>query len=463
MKTIIVKISNKFAPEKEYVFNFIFKDVLGVNISLVKEERDAHLGSDAHLGRDAHLGSDAHLIELPNGKSIKLLDDFFKHASDDYIKPENIPEDVKILAFAEVSGLPVIFGSGQIFINDNDIKCGFDIIGSIFFMLSRWEEIAITEKDEHGRFPGELSLAVKNNFIDRPIVNEYILLLRSFIEELDPSIVMKENEGNITLTSDIDDFRKYSNFNIFKKLDGDLVKRRSPKMFYENFREFCMKLLLKTPDPYDTFEELFDLAELTTKKPIFFIPTAAKSQFDSGWFSGSKDFTNTAKFIKDTGGEIGLHYGYDSMGSVEKIKEEKELLEKILNIEVDSVRAHFLRFDVESSFDDLQAAGIKQDHSLGYSKFAGFRCGTSYPFKAWDFKNRKPYDVVVHPLIVMDATLNSHQQMSRNEIAGVVKKYRNLVRNFGGNLILLLHNSSPRFVFDAFKKALSGQQEETSK
>ncbi|MDA3886155.1 MAG: hypothetical protein PF638_11235, partial [Candidatus Delongbacteria bacterium] len=327
-------------------------------------------------------------------------------------------------------------------------------VASIFFMLSRWEEIAITEKDEHGRFPGKLSLAVKEKFIDRPIVNEYIELLISFILELDPSVDIKEQESKITLTSDIDDFRKYSNFNIFKKLAGDLVKRRSPKMFYENFREFCMKVLLKTPDPYDTFEELFQLAELTTERPIFFIPTAAKSRFDSGWFSGSKDFINTAEFIQNNGGEIGLHYGYDSMGSVEKIKEEKELLEKKLNIEVDSVRAHFLRFDIESSFNDLTSSGITQDYSLGYSKYAGFRCGTSYPFKAWNFKTRKHYDIEVHPLIVMDASLNSHQDMSRLEIATVVKKYKQVVEAFGGNLILLLHNSSPKYVFEAFKEGL---------
>ena len=436
MNSVKIKISDKFAPEKEYVFNFIFKDVLGINIVLIKEDRNDYL------------------IELPNGNIITSTDDFFKHASDDYIKAENIPHDVKMLNFGEVAELPIIFGSGQIFINDNDIKCGFDIIGSVFFMLSRWEEVAITEKDEHGRFPEKLSLAVKNNFIDRPIVNEYILLLRSFIEELDSSVVMKENEGKITLTSDIDNFKKYSNFNIFKKLTGDLVKRHSPEMFYRNFREFCMKFLLNTKDPYDTFEELFDLAELTTERPIFFIPIADKGQFDSGWFSDRKIFAKTAEFILNNGGEIGLHYGYDSLGSVEKITAEKKLLEKSLSVKVDSCRAHFLRFNVEQSFDDFESSGITKDYSLGYSKYAGFRCGTSYPFKAWNFKTRKPYDVEVHPLIVMDATLNSHQEMSKLEITAVVKKYKNLIENFGGNLILLLHNSSPKFVFEAFKNGL---------
>ena len=206
MGPLKIKISNDFVPEKEYVLDFIFRDVLGVEYDLITEDRNDYL------------------IELPNGRSITLIDYFFRNAESEYIKAENIPEDVKMLSCGEVSEIPVIFGSDQMFINEKSIKCGFDIVATIFFMLSRWEEIAITEKDEHGRFPGKLSLAVKGNFIDRPIVNEYVLIVMSFIEELDPSVAMKEQESKITLTSDIDDFRKYHNFNIFKKLAGDLVK-----------------------------------------------------------------------------------------------------------------------------------------------------------------------------------------------------------------------------------------------
>ncbi len=437
MDTFKIKISNNFIPEKKYVLDFIFRDTLGVDYSIQAEERKDYL------------------IELPNGTVITLIDHFFRNADSEYVKAENIPENLQMLSCGEVSEIPIIFGSDQIFINKKDIRCGFDIIASIFFMLSRWEEMAITIRDEHGRFPGKLSLAVKEKFIDRPIINEYILLIRSFIEELDPSVAMKEQESKITLTSDIDDFRKYHGFNIFKKLAGDLVKRHSPKMFYQNFREFCMKFLLNSKDSYDTFEELFELAKLTTEKPIFFIPTAAKGQYDSGWFAKNKKIANTAKFILDNGGEIGLHYGYDSMGSTEKISAEKELLEKELKTRVNSNRAHFLRLNIEDSFDAIVSSGITKEYSMGYSKYAGFRCGTSYSFKPWNFKDKTPYDIEVHPLIVMDATLNSHQEMNKKEIAAVVKKYKNIVENFGGNLVLLLHNSSPKDVFEAFREGLS--------
>lgn len=435
MKAVIIKISDNFIPEKTYVVDFIFRDVLGVKYNLITETRDDYY------------------IELPNRKTISLIDDFFGKVNDDYIKAENIPANPKMLNCGELAELPILFGNDEVNISNESIHCGFDIIASVFFMLSRWEEIAISEKDEHGRFPGKLSLAVKEKFIDRPIVNEFIILLRSFIIELDPDVQIKDQESKITLTSDIDDFRKYTKFNIFKKLAGNILKRHSLKMFYQDFREFCMKILINSKDPYNTFEELIELSELTTEKPIFFIPVADKDTYDSGWFK-EIEFYKTAEFIQEHGGEIGLHYGYNSMGSAEKISSEKEFLEKKLNIVSDSVRAHFLRFNVENSFENVQAAGFKKDYSLGYSKYAGFRSGTSYPFKVWNFKDRKPFEIVEYPLIVMDATLNSHQEMSKNEIAKEVRKYKQVVDAFGGNLVLLLHNSSPKFVFEAFKKGL---------
>jgi len=435
MNEIKIKIPTNFTQEKNYIIDFIFTDILGIEYVYYCKERSDYI------------------IELPNGKSIIIKDDFFGRVRDDYVKINNIPNRLDTVDYGSILDIPVIFGENKINTNENSIYCGIDIVASIFFMLSRWEEVAISEKDEHGRFPGKLSLAVKENFIDRPIVNEYIFCLRLFIERLDSSVIMKENENRITLTSDIDEFRKYSNFNILKELAGDLLKRHSLKEFYRNFREYMMKFLINSKDPYNTFEELIELSELTTEKPMFFIPVSDKSIYDSGWFR-NKDFSKTAEFIQEHGGEIELHYGYNSMNSAEKIKTEKELLEKTLNLKVNSARAHFLRFNIDQLFDDFENLGIIYDYSLGYSKCAGFRCGTSYAFKPWNFKNRKQYDIEVHPLIVMDATLYIHNNANEKEISEFIKRYKNTIEKFGGNLILLLHNSSPKVVFNAFKNGL---------
>ena len=69
------------------------------------------------------------------------------------------------------------------------IQTNLDIVSDIFFMLTRYEEAVSTgtiRKDIHGRFPATESLAYKRKFLHRPIVNEHIELLWSWIEGLSP-------------------------------------------------------------------------------------------------------------------------------------------------------------------------------------------------------------------------------------------------------------------------------------
>ena len=45
-------------------------------------------------------------------------------------------------------------------------------------MLSRYEELIIKERDIHNRFPAYLSIAKQNGFLDRPLIDEYIIVLK---------------------------------------------------------------------------------------------------------------------------------------------------------------------------------------------------------------------------------------------------------------------------------------------
>ena len=67
--------------------------------------------------------------------------------------------------------IPVLFGS----IPGADIP--IDVFGSAFWMLARVEELAKGALDNHGRFPASRSLAMREGFLDRPIIDEYRCLL----------------------------------------------------------------------------------------------------------------------------------------------------------------------------------------------------------------------------------------------------------------------------------------------
>ena len=100
----------------------------------------------------------------------------------EFVKNKFIPEE----------DIPVIYGNAKLNIeNSKLITCGIDIFASSFFMLTRWEEYVNKSRDLHNRFPGNESLALKFNFLNRPIVNEYVVMLKNMMFTLDQNIKFK--------------------------------------------------------------------------------------------------------------------------------------------------------------------------------------------------------------------------------------------------------------------------------
>ena len=65
--------------------------------------------------------------------------------------------------------------------NSNQLIIHFDLIASIFFMLSRIEEYTSKISDRYGRFPFTSSASFRHGFIDLPIVDLYVKVLKSLV------------------------------------------------------------------------------------------------------------------------------------------------------------------------------------------------------------------------------------------------------------------------------------------
>jgi len=131
---------------------------------------------------------------------------------------------------------------------------------------------------------------------------------------------------------------------------------------------------------------------------------------------------------------------------------EKSELKKKYNITAEKGRAHFLQADIRSSFDILERAGIKEDYSLGYSRHSGFRCGTGRSFRPWDLDRRRAYNLIEHPLIVMDTTLYAHSKMSKAQFKAEFEYFIEISKKYQTDLTVLIHNSSPEYVFQAIEE-----------
>lgn len=422
-----------FTEEKKYIFGII-SEFLGAEIKAEFLQRNDYK------------------IELQNGKSLIFSDSFFSKLKDnDYIKKENIPADIQYLTNEYIKDLPLIFGDNSFAESENEIKLGLDLPASIFFMISRWEEAALTDKDDHGRFPGELSLAVKRDFIRRPVVDEYIVFFKELIKKLDTSVSFSEHTPQVIITCDVDSFEKFSSEKTLKMFAGHLIKRFDPFLFITDLTRYIGKTFFGSKDPYQAFDRIISIAEKFGAKPIFFVLTTPEGPYSDGWFITKDKDIKLFKAFKEKGAEIGIHYGYFSLLNEKNIIKEKAGLENKYNIKADKGRAHFLQFDVRSSFGILEISGIKEDYSLGYPRHAGFRCGTGRPFRPWDINRKRAYNIIEHPLIVMDTTLYAHNKMNKVQIKDEFEYFIEISKKYHTDLTVLIHNSSPEYVFEAIE------------
>ena len=73
----------------------------------------------------------------------------------------------------EYEGLPVLFGSDKSYQHSDTLVIEADMVATAYYLLSRYEEQIIAERDEHGRFTSSLSWLGQCGWLDRPLVDAY--------------------------------------------------------------------------------------------------------------------------------------------------------------------------------------------------------------------------------------------------------------------------------------------------
>jgi hypothetical protein len=163
-------------------------------------------------------------------------------------------------------------------------------------------------------------------------------------------------------------------------------------------------------DPNNTFDWLMDRSEDVGAKSRFHFMAATPTRYDSGYDIGADYLRPILARIDKREHEIALHPSYRSSVETELFATEIGRLESAVEAsEVDGwshkSRQHYLRWNVQSTWRHLDAAGITVDSSVGFAESPGFRCGTSRAFPCFDLATTSRLNLVEEPLIVMDATL----------------------------------------------------------
>lgn len=358
-----------------------------------------------------------------------------------YGKKESMP----LFPLKEVDGVPLLYGNPEYHIYGKILVADADIIAGAFFLLSRYEEMVNREsRDVHGRFPGHESLLFRAGCIDRPIVDEYGLILRKWLERT--GVVFPENQskiGKVWLTHDIDaPFFCRSFRNVLRETFKGCGFLRAMSYYRGNLEN----------DPYYTFPWiLIQDKKLKVKlgdrcDSLFFVKSGGTDIHDRPFYDlTSEDVCCMANLLKENGALIGLHSSYESGRKTELVSLEKGILEKKFGIDVVRFnRNHFLRSCEPENFTALIEYGITDDFSMGYADVSGFRLGTSRPVRWIDPLNICLTNLILHPLLVMDCTLNESKYMglSMDDAFDYCVALFEKVKVFGGEIVLLWHNTS---------------------
>ena len=316
-----------------------------------------------------------------------------------------------------------------------EFQCTEDLLASTVLVLSRFEEIHAAARDEHGRFPSARSLAARDNYLDRPIVDEYGLALERVLVTLDPGFHSGERKLRVKVSHDVD--LVGIPFSI-RETAMQLVARRNPGTALRDFFSF-------TGSEPGSLRQVMEICEETAARGLrsaLYWKASQRSRFDSGYDIGDARIAKVIDWARLRSIEMGVHPGYGTYLHEDELRSEIERCRRAIGCDRPGGRQHYLRWS-PATWEHWEQCGLAYDSSVGYADCAGFRAGTSVPYRPWLWNKNRRAELLEVPLILMDRTLVSKDYMglSREGSLSTVKGLMCKCAAVGGVLTLLWHNN----------------------
>jgi len=435
--------------ERNHIFRVVFGEFLGLSYECRESLRDE---------------VQIQLVDAPQAGILSWPDVFFQRCSDEWLTLASLPTFLPVwdvardLPEAKVvePTIPVIYGrpleDGTWFNHKGKaIRLGLDIAGSAFFMLSRYEEAVLPDRDEHGRFPARASLAYREGFLGRPIVDEYVEIVWACMKRLWPGLERKQCQYQVCLSHDVDHplgSVGKSWIRVVKSAGGDVIRRKDLGLAA---RRLGARLMCNPDiDPNNTFDFIMEVSERHGIKSRFYFKAGSSDhRFDEPYNLEMPWLQRLMYRIHERGHEIGIHPSYNTYKNRDAFLAEVQTLRRIterLGIAQEEWggRQHYLRWENPTTWQIWEDAGLDYDATLGFADHIGFRCGTCHEFPVFNLKTRKILRLRERPLIVMDATLLAPQYMALRPGQALerIERLSSICRRFGGTFSLLWHNNS---------------------
>lgn len=365
---------------------------------------------------------------------------------------EELPDSPRLFSYLHSKSIPILYGKPIIKQEDDKLYCGIDIIGTIFFLLTRWEE-SVLPKDKFGRCDENQLYTVKHGLHTRPFVNEYIDFLCFLFSEVGVKICRPSlQKPKLKLTHDVDGLFRYGSIeSLLRNIGGDILRKKSMKTTIKTLRNYVAYRKGKTLDPYDSFDVLMDISEeVGTKSEFYFIPSY-KGEPDARYDIRDPKVKQIIDHIADRGHVVGIHPSMNTYNNPEQFKEEVRRMRNLYPVTCG--RHHYLRVQTPETYRMWEDNGLTADSSVGFSQNVGFRSGCYTPYPLFDFKNHRQLSIIEYPLLIMDTALTFNDKHIQE-----AKKVCSRVKGSNGVITLLFHsdgyNTNYRHLNNIYKSLL---------
>jgi hypothetical protein len=445
--TVAVAVPPGREVERRYVLDVVLGEWLGLDWRLVVDDRP-----DVRITLDGAAGA----VTLPDG--------LLGTADADWLTPAALPraplprvpvgpggagplgadEELPVL-YGHRPGRPTLVEGGA------EPRVNVDVLGSAFFMLTRYEELLDGPRDRHDRFPAAASVAARGAFLDVPVVDALVELLWVAMQQTWPRLRRRESRYAVLLTHDVDDPLSTlgrSPALLARQLAGDLVHRRAPRLAARRARAaLAARRGAHDRDPNNTFDFLMGVSERHGLRSAFYFladtvvaPGApAVHVLDHPWVRG------LVGHVHRRGHEVGLHAGFGTYRDPERTRDELAALRVLAaeqGVQQDrwGGRQHYLQWSNPQTWRNWDEAGLDYDCTLAYGDAVGFRTGTAREFGVFDVPARRRLALRERPFQVMDVTLFGYLGLAPDAARDAVLAIAGECRRFGGTFGLLWHN-----------------------
>ncbi len=335
-----------------------------------------------------------------------------------------------------------------------EARVHFDIIGLTYWMLTRKEEIGRKDLDNHYRFPATSSHAFQHDYLERPIVDEWLNILGQIIQRVWPQLELKKHNFEVKVSHDVDSPARYAfqkPRRLLRTVGGDIIVRKDLRsalmgswMWLNSRRE------IHPCDPVNTFDWLMRQSEKNgLTSAFYFICGRTETAKDAQYDPEMPQIRALMRQIHSRGHEIGLHPSYNTFNCPDEIRKEAQRLKRVCDEEgidqrVWGGRMHFLRWDQAITPKAWADAGLSYDSTLSYADRPGFRCGTCFEYPAFDVTTDQALPLRIRPLVAMDCTVIAERYLGLGSTEAAFLKFnelKNKCRAVGGLFTLLWHNS----------------------